>query len=97
MPPSVLGGRIVAPGEPAWLQVDTDLALALTDLEAERCDCGHSRLESMDPANEFAYRAEPIRCHACAARDRAARVDDGMDPAGIRWVTTNRNKGGATL
>ena len=89
MPHSVLLGRIVAPGEPLWAQADTDLALALADLEAEQCPgCHHPRAETMDPANEFSYEAEPVRCHACAARDRASRnVGDGWDDAGINWTT----------
>jgi hypothetical protein len=88
VPPSVLCGRIVAPGDPLWEQDDTDLALALTQIEAERCDCGHSRAESMDPVHEFDWRAEFVRCHACAARDRAARnTDDAFDSAGVRWIT----------
>jgi len=42
----------------------------------------------MDPAREFAWVAEPIRCHACAARDRASRgLGDDWDDAGINWTT----------
>lgn len=90
-PPSVLAGRVVGDGEPLWTQEDTDLALALTELEDATCPgCGHDRAESMDKANTFAYRAEPAKCHACAARDRAANQranDPGWDAAGVRWVT----------
>jgi hypothetical protein len=82
----------VAPGAPLWTQADTDLALALTELEADRCPgCQHPRSESMDPAHEFDWVADPVRCHACAARDRAARVGgDGWDDAGINWTTTRK-------
>lgn len=94
MPPSVLGGRIVAPGDPLWTQDDTDIAVALTAIEADRCDCGHPRSESMDPELEFDWVTEPIRCHACASRDRTARSrPDNWDDAGIRWVTTRRSDG----
>lgn len=93
MPPSVLTGRVVASGEPVWTQEDTDLALALTAIEAERCECGHPRSESMDPALEFDWKAEAIRCHACAARDRAMRKrDKSWDDAGIRWVTSRKGE-----
>lgn len=81
----------MAPGQPEWTQTDTDLAVALVEIDGERCDCGHSRVESMDAANEFAYHAEPIRCHACATQERAARaMDDTFDESGIRWITTRR-------
>lgn len=91
----MLLGRIVAPGEPAWTQDDTDLALALTAIDGERCSgCGHPRSESMDPAREFDWKAEAVRCHSCAARDRAARkVGDGWDDSGINWITTMREGG----
>lgn len=92
---------MVRPGEPAWTQTDTDMALALLDLEAEDRereaalhDCGQPRTESMHPDSEFAYDATPIRCHACAARDRKARAlsgeGQGFDTAGISWLITRR-------
>lgn len=57
-----------------WLDDDRDWALALLDLEADACDgCGQPRSESMDRENEYAYKAEPVRCHACAALARATR------------------------
>jgi hypothetical protein len=90
----VLGGRIVNPGDPLWSQDDTDLAVALTEIDGERHTCGHPRSESMDPAHEFDWEAEAVRCHACAARDRAARaVGEGWDDAGINWITTRRGGG----
>lgn len=92
--PSVLLGRAVAPGEPAWTQEDTDLAQALLEVEAETCPgCGHSRAESMDMATEFEWEAEPVKCHACAAMDRAAANygrDATWNAAGVRWVTRRR-------
>jgi hypothetical protein len=91
----VLAGRTVIPGDPLWTQDDTDLAIALTEIEGQRHSCGHPRSESMDPALEFDWRAEPIRCHACAAVDRAARqaADESMDSAGIHWIVTRRGDG----
>ena len=90
--PSILTGRVVRPGEPLWTQEDTDLALALAELEDGRCPgCHHPRAESMDPEHEFDWVAEPIRCHACASRDRRARgMGDAFDDAGINWITSRR-------
>ncbi len=89
-------GRVTGPGQSAWTQEDTDLAVALTELEADRCDgCGHPRSESMAREAEDGYRAEPIRCHACAARDRKARgMGEHFDDAGIRWSIVRRDDGG---
>lgn len=83
--PSVLAGRVVEPGEPVWTQEDTDIAVALTVIEATSCPgCGHPRDESFAPANEEAYKAEALRCYACAARDRAAHKVS--DSAGLYTV-----------
>lgn len=41
--------------------------MALLAYEADLCECGQPRSESMDADNEFAYRAEAVRCHACKA------------------------------
>jgi len=94
VPWSVFTGRVVAPGEAAWTQRDTDLAVGLVELERAACDgCGQPRAESMDPGHEFDWVAEPIRCHACATRERAAkaRADDrDWDGAGIRWSVRSR-------
>ena len=91
----MLTGRAVAPGEAAWLQRDTDLAVGLIELERRACDgCGVPREESMDPEHEFDWHAEPIRCHACATRERAAREwasDQHFDTAGIRWTVRRRD------
>jgi hypothetical protein len=92
----VLTGRVIAQGDPLWTQEDTDLAVALTEIEGERHACGHPRSESMDPAHEFDWKADPVRCHACAAVDRAARraaEDKSWDGAGINWITRRRGDG----
>lgn len=79
-----------------WTQRDTDLAVGLLEMERGACDgCGQPRVESMDPAREFDWIASPIRCHACATRERAAKGfnnDRHFDGAGIRW--TVRSRGG---
>ena len=84
----MLTGRAVAPGQPQWLQSDTDLAVALMVLESERCSgCGHPRVDTFAPESEGLWVAEPLRCHSCAARDREARDTDRMDTAGLHWTT----------
>lgn len=65
------------PGEPLFLQEDTDLALAWQAELAGMCQCGHSLEESTSPENEGAYKASGIRCHACAEQARAVRAWQG--------------------
>lgn len=91
MPHSIFTGRIVREGEPQWTQDDTDMALALLELEAEKCPgCGHSKVDTFDPENEFGFVAEAVRCHACATRDREA-AKGGMDTSGLHWITRFRD------
>ena len=66
MPRSVFLGRVVADGAPLWLEEDRAWALALAQVEADACpECGQPWAEATDRDNEFAYKAELIRCHAC--------------------------------
>lgn len=61
------------PGEPLWLEDDTEAVLEWMREKALECvGCGLPRDETMDRDNDGAYISEPIKCHACAARDRAA-------------------------
>jgi hypothetical protein len=60
-------GRVPGAGEPVWTDDDRDWAMALLAYEADLCECGQPRSESMNPANEDAYVAEPLRCHSCRA------------------------------
>ncbi len=94
MPHSILTGRSPVPGRPLWTANDTALAVALTALEAVTCDCGHDRRESMDAANEYRYVADAVRCHACAARDRAAEAYAKQDgsTAGLMFTVKRRDK-----
>lgn len=63
-----------------WTAQDTAYAVALTRLDQRTCTgCGQDRAESTDAATEFSWHAEAVRCHACAARQRAA---DQYDAAG---------------
>lgn len=68
-------GRAVQPGEPLWLPEDRYWALALAEVEADACpECGQPWGEATDAANEFAYKATLIRCHACSTSSRAVRA-----------------------
>ena len=94
VPHSVFKGRVVQPGAPLWTGKDRALAVALHRIEAVRCSgCGQDRRESLHPDNEFSYVATAQRCHACAARDRAAAAHAKQDgsAAGMLWAITNKN------
>ena len=74
----------------SWDADDQGYALALLALESEACDgCGHPVSESMDPTNQFGYHAELLRCHACAAADKATE-GDGVNRAGLRVKVVRR-------
>ena len=77
---------MVEAGEPAWTDEDRAWVLAWQEYEADLCNgCGDSMKVTTDPANQFAYGGEPVRCHRCAAQERTGRkfADDGGDQAGI--------------
>lgn len=81
MPRSVFMGRVVGDGEPLWLAEDRYWALALLEVEADACpECGQPWGEATDPANEFKYTAELVRCHACSTS--AKRVRAHQDKSG---------------
>lgn len=87
VPRSVFLGRVVAAGEPLWLAEDRYWALALLEAESGICgDCGQPLAESTHVDNEFAYDAEPAKCHGCAAAARRVRVltDGGNTPDGLK-------------
>lgn len=72
-------------GDGGWTAEDRAYALAWRAYLDEHCSsCGHDLAVSTNKDNQFAYRAEIVRCHACAARDKAAQKfqKDGGDPAG---------------
>lgn len=90
---SVLMGREVAPGGAAFLPQDTALAVALMQLEQDTCEgCGQPRSESMQAGNEFAYQAQPIRCHGCATKARSAEAYEaaGGDRDGLAFVVLKK-------
>lgn len=98
MPRSVFLGRVVAEGEPLFLDEDRAWAFALAEVEADTCpDCQQQWSEATDPENEFSYRAEVIRCHACAtsAKTVKARSDKGqsIDGLHVHLELEKRNRG----
>lgn len=59
--------------EPFFLEEDTEAVLEYMQEKALECPgCGLPRDETMAIEATFGYAAEPVRCHACAARERAA-------------------------
>lgn len=108
IPRSVFLGRVVAPGEPLWLEDDTVAALEWIDYLASLCKgCGQPLAECMDEANDGRYETVPVHCFACAARDaenrdvaKARRSEsygegsfDGLY-VGVRMIPDKRSPGG---
>lgn len=81
-------------GEPLWTDDDRDWAIALLTYEADLCECGQPRSESMDKQSEFAYTAEPLRCHACRAIARGGErfAESGADSNGL-FISVNKRRG----
>ncbi|MEU7384010.1 hypothetical protein AB0A91_29295 [Streptomyces sp. NPDC042207] len=68
-------GRVVQEGEPLWLPEDRAWALALLQVEADVCpDCGQPWGEATARENEFEFKAELIRCHACTTSAKAVKA-----------------------
>ncbi|MFB7671682.1 hypothetical protein ACFC26_09715 [Kitasatospora purpeofusca] len=81
------------PGEPLWTDDDRAWALALLAVEAETCSgCGHPLTDALASDQEEAWRAEILRCHACATGAR--HVDSwrtaGGDTRGAQVRVTRR-------
>lgn len=94
VPRSIFLGRpMPAPGEPLWTEEDRAWAIALVTVEAEACpDCGNPWSETSSADNEFSYRAELVRCHACAtsAKAVAAFEHNRGDAAGMHVLVHKR-------
>lgn len=89
-------GRVVEQGEPLWLPEDRAWALALLNVEGDCCpECRQPWGEATDKANEFGYRAELIRCHACTTSAKAVKAyqDKGGSADGLH-VHLERSDGG---
>lgn len=70
MPPSVLRGRVVGDGEPAWTEADRDEAVALVLEDWDTCrGCGQRLSESTHPDGEGAYTVEQLLCGGCQVRE----------------------------
>lgn len=69
MPRSVFLGRVIAPGEPLWLEDDRGYAIALSRIEADiHHDCGRPWSEAMNPDNAEKYTVDVLgSCAACYA------------------------------
>lgn len=60
--------------EPEWLDEDIDAALEYIEYEQSLCSgCSRPRSETFAEEADGRYVAEPLTCHACAARDAESR------------------------
>ena len=95
IPYSVFCGRVVAPGEPAWLAEDMELALAWQREKDLTCSgCGQPVDESTAAENARAYQVNEGVCYACAAlswRQDALREGEA-DLAGARLYVTRKER-----
>jgi hypothetical protein len=64
IPHSVFLGRVVAPGDPTWLDTDRELALAWQHNKRETCPgCGTRPDEWAE--DEDAYLSDHVQCQGC--------------------------------
>lgn len=80
-------GRVVAEGEPQWTDLDRGYALAWLAEQNSKHECGQPLAEVFAKEHQNDYGAEVVRCHACAALERAMSEygkADGADTAGLR-------------
>jgi len=77
----------VGPGEPLWLDEDRQAALEWIAYDESLCPgCRTDRSETMDPAADDSYETVALRCHKCAARERAGKkfaADESADTSGL--------------
>jgi uncharacterized Zn ribbon protein len=86
-------GRVVAAGDPLWLDEDRAWALALAEVEKDSCpDCGHPWSEASAKESEYQYDVSLLRCHACAAGARESQAFERAngDSAGLHISITKR-------
>lgn len=77
------------PGEPLFTEEDTELALALQEVEDETCrGCGNPIPESHDVRNRDRYRVHVPKCFACEAKEIEirTRTEGGADHAGRSYI-----------
>ena len=81
-------------GEPYWLEDDTEAALEYFEEQSLLCSgCGLPRDETMSKEAQDTYKAQAVRCHACAERDREAKkfTSGPHDDAGLMFRVEPRD------
>jgi hypothetical protein len=75
------------PGEPLFTDEDIDEILDFLDIEDEtHGPCGVPKAEGFSPDSEGEWSAKALRCHACAAIDKAAGDFGSNDKAGLYFT-----------
>lgn len=72
-----------------------EYALAWLEDERAKCTgCGHYRADTFDRDNFNRWDPEPYVCHACQARDQAARAwsHNKNDTDGVYWSLRDREE-----
>ena len=78
-------------GEPLWTREDTQAILEYFREKALLCPgCGFPRDETMDPEAEGHFASRALRCHACAARERAATAFAGQKNNASLYYTVEK-------
>jgi hypothetical protein len=84
-------GRVVGEGEPLWTRDDAQAVLEYLREKALLCPgCGLPRDETMDPEAEGHFTSRALRCHACAARERAAKKFAMQNDGGSLYYTVEK-------
>lgn len=80
-------GRVVLPGEPWFLEEDTEDVFEFLAMEDARCPgCGHDKRRSFSKESIDRYTVKKHYCYSCEARDRASANHDG-ERHGLFFVT----------
>lgn len=78
IPRSLFLGRVVGERSPLWTYEDRMFALALDQIEKDKCGgCGFPLSETTTPEAEGIFKGHVVRCHACRSVAHAVEtVDD---------------------
>jgi hypothetical protein len=81
---------VLQPGDPEFLQADTDGAIALAEEEAETCPrCGQLKVWCRAKDNQFAFEVVEEQCHATYALEaHQAAANKSRDDATRRAIQT---------
>jgi hypothetical protein len=84
----VFTGRVVQPGDPEFLQADTDGAIALAEEEDATCPgCGQLKVWCRAVGNQFAFEVVEDQCHATHALEvHRAAMNKKRDDATRRAI-----------